>query len=76
MIKQQLMALDHLGPLFHTVLGRGPCLHAAPKESADIAQMSELGSLLTLDISLDSLCDFDGYSVPVMLVAPNLYILL
>lgn len=70
------MALDHLGPLFHTVLGRGPCLHAAPKESADIAQVSELGSLLTLDISLDSLCDFDGYSVPVMLVAPNLYILL
>lgn len=22
---------DHFGPLFHTVLGRGPCLLAAPK---------------------------------------------
>lgn len=72
--EKQRMALIILGLSFtQSQVG----VHASPKESADIAQVSELGSILTLDISLDSLCDFDGYSAPsVMLMAPNLYILL
>ena len=72
--EKQRMALIILGFSF-TQAQVG--VHASPKESTDIAQVSELGSLLTLDISLDSLYDFDGYSPPsVMLMAPNLYILL